>query len=65
MGKPIIEATEVYAGIDAASRLDTWTALGVLGRVPADMRARMEAAVAGCPAEVIRQVRGARAAVSV
>jgi hypothetical protein len=55
----------VYAGIDAASRLDTWTALGVLGRVPVDMRARMEAAVAACPAEVIRQVRGARAAVSV
>jgi uncharacterized glyoxalase superfamily metalloenzyme YdcJ len=65
MGKPIIEATEVYAGIDAASRLDTWTALGVLGRVPVDMRARMEAAVAACPAEVISQVRGARAAVSV
>jgi uncharacterized glyoxalase superfamily metalloenzyme YdcJ len=65
MGKPIVEATDVYAGIDAASRLDAWSVLGLLGRVPAEERARLEAAVAACPAEVIRQVRGARAAVAV
>ena len=65
MEKPIVEATEVYAGIDAASRLDVFAQLGLLAGLDVDTRARLETAVAGCPADVIRQVRGAAAAVAV
>jgi uncharacterized glyoxalase superfamily metalloenzyme YdcJ len=65
MGMPIVEATDVSAGIDAASRLDTWTALGVIDRVPAGERARLEQAVAACRPDVISEVRGTRAAVAV
>jgi uncharacterized glyoxalase superfamily metalloenzyme YdcJ len=65
MGKPIVEATEVYAGIDAASRLDTYERLGLLGRLDVEARARLETAVAGCPADVIREVRRPAAAVAV
>lgn len=50
MGKPIVEATEVSAGIDAASRIETWTALGVIDRVPADELARLERLVSTTPA---------------
>ncbi|MFM8873714.1 MAG: 2-oxoadipate dioxygenase/decarboxylase family protein, partial [Phycisphaerales bacterium] len=50
MGKPIVEATEVSAGIDAASRIETWTALGVSDRVPADELARLERMVSTTPA---------------
>ena len=65
MEKSIVEATEVYAGIDAASRLDTFAQLGLLSRLDVETRARLETAVAGCPADVIRQVRSAAAAVAV
>jgi uncharacterized glyoxalase superfamily metalloenzyme YdcJ len=58
MGRRIIESTEVYAGIDAASRLDTLERLGALQQLVPSERARLEAAVAACPAEVIRAVRG-------
>jgi uncharacterized glyoxalase superfamily metalloenzyme YdcJ len=58
MGRKIIESTEVYAGIDAASRLDTLERLGALQQLVPSERARLEAAVAACPAEVIRAVRG-------
>ncbi|MFM8731587.1 MAG: 2-oxoadipate dioxygenase/decarboxylase family protein [Phycisphaerales bacterium] len=50
MGKPIVEAAEVSAGIDAASRIETWTALGVIDRVPADELARLERLVSTTPA---------------
>ena len=50
MGKPIVEATEVSAGIDAASRIETWTALGVIDRVPAEELARLERLVSTTPA---------------
>jgi hypothetical protein len=65
MGKPIIESTDVYAGIDAASRLDTLERLGALGQLAPSERARLEAAVAACPQDVIRAVRGGGAAVAV
>jgi uncharacterized glyoxalase superfamily metalloenzyme YdcJ len=58
MGRPIIDATTVYAGLDAASRLDTFARLGIADRVPAAERARLEAAVAACPAGVIDEARG-------
>ena len=57
MGRPIIDATTVYAGLDAASRLDAFARLGVADRVPAAERARLEAAVAACPAGVIDEAR--------
>ena len=46
MGRPIINATTVYAGIDAASRMDTYAKLGLLERLPAGERERMLGAVA-------------------
>ena len=57
MGKPIVDATTVYAGLDAASRLDTFARLGVTARVPAAERARLEAAVAACPAGIVDEAR--------
>ncbi len=57
MGKPIVDATTVYAGLDAASRLDTFAKLGVLDRLPAAERARLDAAVAACPADLVEEAR--------
>lgn len=64
MGRRIIEANDVYAGIDAASRLDTWAALGLLGHVPEAERARLEAAIAACPPEALREARDGCAALA-
>ena len=58
MGRPIIDATTVYAGLDAASRLDTFARLGILERVPAAERRRLEQAVAACPAGIMGEARG-------
>jgi uncharacterized glyoxalase superfamily metalloenzyme YdcJ len=49
IGKPIIDANVVYAGVDAESRLATYRALGILDRVPAAERTALEQAVAACP----------------
>jgi uncharacterized glyoxalase superfamily metalloenzyme YdcJ len=49
MGRPIIDSSVVYAGVDAESRLATYRALGILDRVPAAERAALEQAVAACP----------------
>ncbi|NBP52193.1 MAG: hypothetical protein EBU70_13635, partial [Actinobacteria bacterium] len=57
MGRPIVDATAVYAGLDAASRLDTLSRLGVVGCLPAAERARLDAAVAACPAGVVETAR--------
>ena len=46
IGRPIIDATAVYAGVDAASRLDTYAQLGLLERLPSGERERMLGAVA-------------------
>jgi uncharacterized glyoxalase superfamily metalloenzyme YdcJ len=57
MGRPIVDATAVYAGLDAASRIDTLSRLGVVDRLPDAERARLEAAVAACPPGVIETAR--------
>lgn len=44
LGKRIVDSNVVYAGLEAESKLDTWRALGVLGSVPSEERARCEAA---------------------
>jgi uncharacterized glyoxalase superfamily metalloenzyme YdcJ len=46
MGRPIIDATAMYAGVDAASRVDTYTKLGLMARLPAGESERMLGAVA-------------------
>ena len=50
LGKPIVDATVVYRGMEAASLLDTWRRLGLLERVPEARRAELLAAVLACPA---------------
>ena len=57
MGRPIVDATTVYAALDAASRLDTFARLGILARLDAAERACLEAAVAACPAGVVDEAR--------
>jgi uncharacterized glyoxalase superfamily metalloenzyme YdcJ len=42
MGRPIVDTDAVYAGLDARSRLETYEALGVLDRLPANERSRLE-----------------------
>ena len=49
IGRPIIDSSTVYAGVDAESRLATYRALGILDRVPAPERAALEQAVSACP----------------
>ncbi|MFZ4749340.1 MAG: hypothetical protein ACOYMM_02405, partial [Phycisphaerales bacterium] len=46
LGKRIIDATVVYAGVEAESKLDTYEKLGLTARVPAAERAELERAVA-------------------
>ncbi len=46
IGRPIIDATAMYAGVDAASRVDTYTKLGLMSRLPAGESERMLGAVA-------------------
>lgn len=45
LGKRIIDATTVYAGVEAESKLETWKKLGLLAQIPANERALLEAAV--------------------
>jgi uncharacterized glyoxalase superfamily metalloenzyme YdcJ len=53
MGRPIVDSTLAYAGMEAESLLDTWRQLGVIDRVPATERRRLEQAVADCPPGVL------------
>ncbi len=46
LGKRIVDATAAYAAVEAESKLDTWTRLGLLAQVPASERAALEAAMA-------------------
>ena len=46
LGKRIIDATTVYAGVEAESKLETYGKLGLLERIPAAQRAELERAVA-------------------
>ena len=57
MGRAIIDSTTVYAGLDAASRLDTFAKLGLAERLPAAERERLQKAVAACPAGIVEEAR--------
>ncbi|MFM7133197.1 MAG: 2-oxoadipate dioxygenase/decarboxylase family protein [Planctomycetota bacterium] len=46
LGKRIIDSTTVYAGVEAESKLEAWTKLGLIERIPAAERAELENAVA-------------------
>ncbi len=46
LGKRIIDATTVYAGVEAESKLETYGKLGLLECIPAAERAELERAVA-------------------
>jgi uncharacterized glyoxalase superfamily metalloenzyme YdcJ len=46
LGKRIIDATVVYAGVEAESKLETYEKLGLTARVPAAERAELERVVA-------------------
>jgi len=46
LGKRIIDATTVYAGVEAESRLETFGKLGLLARLPAAERTELEKRVA-------------------
>jgi uncharacterized glyoxalase superfamily metalloenzyme YdcJ len=50
LGKPIVDATVVYRGIEAASVRAALQDLGVLDALPAGRRQELEDAVATCPA---------------
>lgn len=66
MGKPIVDSTAVYAGLQADSMLRTYADLGLLDRLPPTTRSQLERESASCPAEVAerfseRSVLAARA----
>ena len=61
LGRPIVDATLAYAGIEADALLDTWSRLGVLDRVPPGDRQRFERARQACPPGVLDARDGARA----
>jgi uncharacterized glyoxalase superfamily metalloenzyme YdcJ len=46
LGKRIIDATVVYAGVEAESKLDTYAKLGLLGKIPASERTELESRLA-------------------
>ncbi|MFM7806477.1 MAG: 2-oxoadipate dioxygenase/decarboxylase family protein, partial [Planctomycetota bacterium] len=54
MGKPIVDSTAAYAGMEAESMLSTWRQLGLIDRVPDAERRGLEQAVADCPPGVLR-----------
>jgi hypothetical protein len=51
---------QVSAAIEARSLLDTWRQLGVIDRVPASERARLERLVQAAPAEVVTEQEALR-----
>ena len=53
LGRPIVDSTVVYAGVEAASLLETFRALGVLQRLPEARRLELESAVQACPAGAV------------
>jgi len=50
LGKPIVDATVVYRGMEAASVRAALQDLGVLDALPAARRRELEDAIAACPA---------------
>jgi hypothetical protein len=53
LGKPIVDATIVYRGMEAASLLAAFQDLGAQDILPADRRRELEEAVACCPVGAI------------
>ncbi len=51
LGRPIVDAAAVYAAVEAESVLRTYERLGLLDRVPAEDRERLEADAAALPRE--------------
>jgi hypothetical protein len=48
----VIETDEAYAGMEAASKLDTYTALGLVGKLGAGEKAALEKLAQNVPAKV-------------
>ncbi|NBX26441.1 MAG: VOC family protein [Planctomycetes bacterium] len=53
MGRPIIDAMQVSAAIEARSLLDTWRQLGVIDRVPVAERSALEQAIQAAPVAIL------------
>ncbi|HMN95019.1 MAG TPA: DUF1338 family protein [Phycisphaerales bacterium] len=49
MGRKIVDAAAVYAGVEADSLLASYAAMGLLDRLPPDRRAALERLVDACP----------------
>ncbi len=56
LGRPIVDAAAVYAGMEADSLLCTYAELGLTQRLDPAEHARLEAAVAACPAAVFARI---------
>lgn len=52
MGRTIIETDEAYAGMEAASKLETYEALGLAAKLPAGEKATLEQLARAVPAKV-------------
>ena len=52
IGRRVIETDEAYAGMEAASKLDTYTALGLVGKLGAGEKAALEKLAQNVPAKV-------------
>ena len=52
IGRRVIETDEAYAGMEAASKLDTYTALGLVGKLGAGEKAALEKLAQTVPAKV-------------
>jgi uncharacterized glyoxalase superfamily metalloenzyme YdcJ len=52
MGRKVIETDEAYAGMEAASKLETYAALGLTEKLPASEKATLEKLAQAVPAKV-------------
>ena len=52
IGRRVIETDEAYAGMEAASKLDTYTTLGLVGKLGAGEKAALEKLAQSVPAKV-------------
>lgn len=51
LGRPIVNADDAHRGMQACSLLNTYDALGLLGRIDPALRARLEQEAFSCPAQ--------------
>ena len=59
LGRPIVDAATVYAGMEADSLLATWAELGLSQRLPASEHDRLRGLVAACPPGLLSRVHAA------